>query len=228
MDTLQLLTNATQFECAGYVSARLYKTFKGKQWQRCTAVTVGALSFPSPVPPSAPFSSTHQLRVHACSPLWFPTFLSTRFVRGRRRILLFPHSAHLNEKQALWYPGICFAVFLCLDLIDVSYGSSGAYSQKKRRPHGCTHPPHPTPHPTYLPTYLPTHLLLSHTHPYPPPGAVPFLEMLKLLTLWFGISVPLVFMGAYAGYRQEPLAFPVVTSNIPKQVRSGRKEARKK
>ena len=43
--------------------------------------------------------------------------------------------------------------------------------------------------------------------------------MLKLLTLWFGISVPLVFMGAYAGYRQEPLAFPVVTSNIPKQVR---------
>lgn len=42
--------------------------------------------------------------------------------------------------------------------------------------------------------------------------------MLKLLTLWFGISVPLVFMGAYAGYRMEPLAFPVVTSNIPKQV----------
>lgn len=52
-------------------------------------------------------------------------------------------------------------------------------------------------------------------------GAVPFLEMLKLLTLWFGISVPLVFMGAYAGYRQEPLAFPVVTSNIPKQVSGG-------
>jgi hypothetical protein len=26
--------------------------------------------------------------------------------------------------------------------------------------------------------------------------------MLKLLTLWFGISVPLVFIGAYFGYKQ--------------------------
>lgn len=64
---------------SGYVSARLYKTFKGTQWQRCTVFT------------------------------------------------------------ATWYPGICFIIFLALDLVDVSYGSS---------------------------------------------GAVPFLEMLKLLTLW--------------------------------------------
>lgn len=42
--------------------------------------------------------------------------------------------------------------------------------------------------------------------------------MLKILTLWFGISVPLVFIGAYFGYKQEAMTFPVVTSNIPKQV----------
>jgi len=74
----------------------------------------------------------------------------------------------------MWYPGICFLIFVALDLIDVGYGSS---------------------------------------------GAVPFLEMLKLLTLWFGISVPLVFIGAYFGYKQDVISFPVVTSNIPKQVK---------
>ncbi len=59
-----LLTYVLMGSVAGYISARLYKTFKGKQWQKCTVFT------------------------------------------------------------ALWYPSICFAVFLCLDLIDVSYGSS--------------------------------------------------------------------------------------------------------
>lgn len=33
---------------------------------------------------------------------------------------------HTLQQQALWYPGICFSVFLGLDLVDVSYGSSGA------------------------------------------------------------------------------------------------------
>jgi len=108
-----LLTYVLMGSVAGYVSARLYKTFKGKQWQKCTVLT------------------------------------------------------------ALWYPSICFSVFLCLDFIDVSYGSS---------------------------------------------GAVPFLEMLKLLTLWFGISVPLVFMGAYLGYKRDVMTFPVVTSNIPRTI----------
>jgi len=108
-----LLTYVLMGSVAGFVSARLYKTFKGKQWQKCTVFT------------------------------------------------------------ALWYPSICFTVFLCLDFIDVSYGSS---------------------------------------------GAVPFLEMLKLLTLWFGISVPLVFMGAYLGYKRDAITFPVVTSNIPREI----------
>jgi transmembrane 9 superfamily member 2/4 len=44
------------------------------------------------------------------------------------------------------------------------------------------------------------------------------LSMLAVLALWFGISVPLVFLGAYYGYKKDPLEFPVVTSNIPRQI----------
>ena len=36
------------------------------------------------------------------------------------------------------------------------------------------------------------------------------------LALWFGVSVPLVFVGAYLGYKREPLAYPTITSNILK------------
>ena len=42
--------------------------------------------------------------------------------------------------------------------------------------------------------------------------------MLAVLTLWFGISVPLVFLGAYFGYKKDPIEFPVITSNIPRQI----------
>ncbi|KAJ1419028.1 hypothetical protein B484DRAFT_400293 [Ochromonadaceae sp. CCMP2298] len=98
---------------AGFTSARLYKTFKGKHWQRCTLLT------------------------------------------------------------ALLYPGIVFGVFFALDVLVWSYGST---------------------------------------------GAVPLLSMMAILTLWFGISVPLVFLGAYFAYRMEPLEFPVVTAAIPRQI----------
>jgi len=98
---------------AGFTSARLYKTFKGKQWQKCTLLT------------------------------------------------------------ATLFPGIAFAVFFVLDIIVWSYGST---------------------------------------------GAVPILTMIAILTLWFGISVPLVFLGAYFGYKKDPIEFPVVTSNIPRQI----------
>ena len=79
---------------AGFTSARLYKTFKGKQWQRCTMLT------------------------------------------------------------ATLFPGILFAVFFILDIMVASYGST---------------------------------------------GAVPILSMVAVLALWFGISLPLVFLGAYFG-----------------------------
>lgn len=98
---------------AGFTSARLYKTFKGKQWQRCTLLT------------------------------------------------------------ALLFPGILFGVFFFLDIIVWAYGST---------------------------------------------GAVPLLSMIAVLTLWFGISVPLVFLGAYFGYKKDVIEFPTVTSTIPRQI----------
>lgn len=100
---------------AGFISARLYKTFKGKQWQRCTLLT------------------------------------------------------------AIFFPGVVFATFFILDMLVWSYGST---------------------------------------------GAVPIMSMLSILTLWFGISVPLVFLGAYFGYKKDPIEFPVVTSNIPRPIPS--------
>jgi len=98
---------------AGYASARLYKTFKGRLWQKCTLATAFA------------------------------------------------------------YPGLCFCLFVGLDAMLYSYGST---------------------------------------------GAVPIVSLLSLLALWFGVSVPLVFLGAYLGFKQEPLAYPVITSNIPREV----------
>ena len=97
----------------GYVTARLYKTFKGKAWQYATLCT------------------------------------------------------------ALGFPGLCFGLFFLLDLIAWGYGSS---------------------------------------------DAVPFTTILVLLVLWFGISTPLVFVGAYFGYKQDAIEYPVKTSNIPRQI----------
>jgi len=97
----------------GYVTARLYKTFKGKAWQHATICT------------------------------------------------------------ALAFPGLCFSLFFILDLIAWGQGSS---------------------------------------------DAVPFTTMIVLLLLWFGISTPLVFVGAYFGYKQDVIQFPVKTSNIPRQI----------
>lgn len=48
--------------------------------------------------------------------------------------------------------------------------------------------------------------------------AVPFVEILEVLALWFCISVPMVFLGAYFGYRKPVEPYPVVTSNIPRQI----------
>lgn len=52
--------------------------------------------------------------------------------------------------------------------------------------------------------------------------AVPFVEIIEVLALWFCISVPMVFLGAYFGYRKPVEPYPVVTSNIPRQVRLSR------
>ena len=33
-------------------------------------------------------------------------------------------------------------------------------------------------------------------------AAVPFLTLLAMVSLWFGVSVPLTFVGAYFGFRK--------------------------
>jgi len=98
---------------AGYVTARLYKTFKGKSWQKATTLT------------------------------------------------------------AIMFPGLCFSVFFVLDLMAWTQLSS---------------------------------------------DAVPFATIVVLLVLWFGVSTPLVFFGAYFGYKKDALDFPVNTSSIPRQI----------
>lgn len=49
-------------------------------------------------------------------------------------------------------------------------------------------------------------------------GAVPFVTMFALLVLWFGISVPLVFLGSYFGFKLDPIELPVRTNEIPRQI----------
>jgi len=49
-------------------------------------------------------------------------------------------------------------------------------------------------------------------------GAVSFLTLLLLLFLWFGISIPIVFLGAYFGYRKKAYEIPVRTNQIARQV----------
>ncbi|KAL2236911.1 transmembrane 9 superfamily member 8 [Sesamum indicum] len=49
-------------------------------------------------------------------------------------------------------------------------------------------------------------------------GAVPFGTMFALVFLWFGISVPLVFVGSYVGFRKPATENPVKTNKIPRQI----------
>ncbi|KAI6680411.1 hypothetical protein NL676_034292 [Syzygium grande] len=49
-------------------------------------------------------------------------------------------------------------------------------------------------------------------------GAVPFGTMFALVFLWFGISVPLVFVGAYIGFKKPAIEDPVKTNKIPRQI----------
>ncbi|KAF4678194.1 hypothetical protein FOL47_003256 [Perkinsus chesapeaki] len=49
-------------------------------------------------------------------------------------------------------------------------------------------------------------------------GAVPFTTMFAMLVLWFGISVPLVYLGAAAAYRRDPIGFPCRVNSIPRPI----------
>ena len=49
-------------------------------------------------------------------------------------------------------------------------------------------------------------------------SAVPFGSLCAVLALWFGISVPLTFLGAFFGFKKDADAMPVATQEIPRQV----------
>jgi len=49
-------------------------------------------------------------------------------------------------------------------------------------------------------------------------AAIPFTTLIALLALWFGISVPLTFIGAYFGFRKRAIEHPVRTNQIPRQI----------
>lgn len=49
-------------------------------------------------------------------------------------------------------------------------------------------------------------------------AAIPFSTLVALLALWFGISVPLTFLGAYFGFKKPVIEVPVRTNQIPRQV----------
>ena len=98
---------------AGYVSSRLYKSFRGRQWQLCTLLTATAFS------------------------------------------------------------GLCFGTFLFFNTILAFFKST---------------------------------------------ASVPFLDLTIVAAMWCCVSVPLVFLGAYFGYKQDSITFPTVTSTIARAI----------
>ena len=49
-------------------------------------------------------------------------------------------------------------------------------------------------------------------------AAIPFFTLVALLALWFGVSVPLTFVGAFFGFRKRAIEHPVRTNQIPRQI----------
>ncbi len=49
-------------------------------------------------------------------------------------------------------------------------------------------------------------------------GSVPFLDVLIMAAMWCCVSIPLVFIGAYFGYKKESIEFPTETSSIARAI----------
>ncbi|XP_070388474.1 transmembrane 9 superfamily member 2-like [Dermacentor albipictus] len=49
-------------------------------------------------------------------------------------------------------------------------------------------------------------------------AAIPFTTLIALLALWFGISLPLCFVGGYFGFKRKAIEYPVRTNQIPRQI----------
>ena len=57
-------------------------------------------------------------------------------------------------------------------------------------------------------------VLISHQSS----SAVPFGTLMALIGMWFLVSVPLCVIGAYLGFRREPLEPPCKVNQIPRQI----------
>lgn len=98
---------------AGYVSSRIYKSFRGRQWQLCTILT------------------------------------------------------------ATFFPGMAFFVFLFFNIV----------------------------------------LYFLHSS-----ASAPFLDVVIVAAMWCCVSIPLVFLGAYFGYKSKTVEYPTVTSTIARAI----------
>jgi len=98
---------------AGYASSRIYKTFRGRNWQLCTLLT------------------------------------------------------------AIFFPGCTFGLFVFFNIV----------------------------------------LAFMHSS-----ASVPFLDVVIVVSLWFCISIPLVFLGAYFGYKKDVFEYPTRTSTVSRMI----------
>jgi len=130
---------------AGYYSARLYRTLRGKEWKRQAFMVCFLLQ---------------------CS---FQVCIYDAVIRSYSQVFSF---VLFYFQTATLFPGIVFGTCFILNFFVWAKASS---------------------------------------------GAVPFGTMVWLLVLWFGISLPLVYLGAYFGFRK-PYQHPVRTNQIPRQV----------
>ena len=117
---------------------------------------------------------------------------------------------------AVFFPGVCFTVFFILNLFVWHTGSS------VRVRASVSHRTCPTRRRPLFPLTL-FSLYQSkcsrHAHIVcQSQGAVPFTTLLALLVLWFGISVPLVYIGSYFAFKNPDIKPPVPVNNIPRMI----------
>ncbi|PIO23161.1 hypothetical protein AB205_0040540 [Aquarana catesbeiana] len=102
------------------------------------------------------------------------------------------------DKTATLYPGVVFSICFVLNCFIWGKHSSGAVSMFSEFVFRIA-----------LRTWLANTAVSLQ---------VPFPTMLALLCMWFGISLPLVYLGYYFGFRKQPYDNPVRTNQIPRQI----------
>lgn len=101
------------------------------------------------------------------------------------------------KKNTFWtavaFPGICFIVFFVLNLFVWGKKSSGA-----------------VPFGTLVGKFI---VRVAYSL-----SRASVLGQVALLVLWFGISVPLVYIGSYFGFKKPAAEAPVSVNHIPRMI----------